>query len=115
MPYSLVMLATKAASSIAIPLVLLVLQATGYTPNTPIQPDSAVLGIRLVIGPVPALLLFAGIAFAALYPLSRETHRRIVQDLEARRLAARLLAARLLAARAGQAEAPAAALEQELA
>jgi GPH family glycoside/pentoside/hexuronide:cation symporter len=108
--YSLVMLAMKAASSISLPLVLLVLQATGYTPNTPIQPDSAVLGIRLVIGPVPALLLFAGIAFAALYPLSRETHRRIVQDLEARRLAARLLAAR-----AGQAEAPAAALEQELA
>jgi glycoside/pentoside/hexuronide:cation symporter, GPH family len=83
--YSLVMLAMKVASSITIPLVLLVLQFTGYTPGAAVQPQSALLGIRLVIGPVPALLLFGGILFAIFYPISRENHRRMVEDLELRR------------------------------
>jgi GPH family glycoside/pentoside/hexuronide:cation symporter len=83
--YSLVMLSNKVASSIAIPLVLLVLQATGYQPNSAIQPPSAMLGIRLAIGPIPALLLIGGILFAIFYPLSRESHARIVDELESRR------------------------------
>ena len=83
--YSLITLAQKVASSIAIPLVLLVLEWTGYTPNTLQQSKSALLGIRLVIGPLPALMLCIGIVFAVLYPISRESHRRIVQDLEDRR------------------------------
>lgn len=83
--YSLVTLSQKVASSIAIPLVLLMLQVTGYVPNSASQPASALLGIRLIIGPLPGLLLSAGIIFALLYPLSRETHRRIVQELEERR------------------------------
>jgi GPH family glycoside/pentoside/hexuronide:cation symporter len=83
--YSLVMLSNKVASSIAIPLVLLVLQATGYQPNSAIQPPSAMLGIRLAIGPIPALLLIGGILFAIFYPLSRESHAHIVEELESRR------------------------------
>jgi glycoside/pentoside/hexuronide:cation symporter, GPH family len=85
--YSLVMLTMKVASSITIPLVLLVLQVSGYVPAAAEQPASAITGIRLVIGPLPAVLLFGGILFALLYPLSRESHRRIVQEIEARRLA----------------------------
>jgi GPH family glycoside/pentoside/hexuronide:cation symporter len=84
--YSLVTLSQKVASSITIPLVLLMLQVTGYVPSAAEQPASALLGIRLVIGPLPGLLLSAGIIFALLYPLSRESHRRIVQELEERRL-----------------------------
>jgi len=83
--YSLVTLAQKVASSIAIPLILLILQVTGYVPTSASQPDSALLGIRLAIGPIPALLLCGGIIFAILYPLGRESHRRIVQELEVRR------------------------------
>jgi glycoside/pentoside/hexuronide:cation symporter, GPH family len=83
--YSLVTLAQKVASSIAIPLILLILQFTGYTPNSEVQPASAQLGIRLAIGPIPAILLCCGIAFAILYPLDRESHRRIVEELEERR------------------------------
>ncbi len=85
--YSLVTLAQKIASSISIPLILLILEVTGYTPNSAAQPESALLGIRLVIGPIPALMLCGGILFAILYPLSREKHHAIVQELEARRLA----------------------------
>jgi GPH family glycoside/pentoside/hexuronide:cation symporter len=84
--YSLVTLAQKVASSITLPLVLLMLQITGYAPGAAAQPASALLGIRLAIGPVPALMLCGGIVFAILYPLSRESHRRIVQELEARRI-----------------------------
>ena len=49
------------------------------------QPTSALLGIRLAIGPIPALLLCAGILFAILYPLGREKHQLIVKELEERR------------------------------
>lgn len=84
--YSLVTLMQKVASSIAIPFTLLILQLTGYIPNTAEQPLSAQTGIRLVIGPVPALLLLVGIAFALRYPLSREKHAQVVAELKARRV-----------------------------
>ena len=83
--YSLVTLTQKVASSIAIPLVLLMLQVTGYDAMAATQPPSALLGIRLAIGPIPALLLSGGIVFAILYPLGRQSHQRIVHELEARR------------------------------
>ncbi len=83
--YSLITLVQKIASSIAIPLVLLLLDVTGYVPNAAQQPVSALWGIRIVIGPIPAALLCGGILFAFLYPLSRERHAQIVQELEARR------------------------------
>jgi len=83
--YSLVTLFQKIASSIAIPLTLLILDVTGYVPNAAEQPTSALTGIRIMIGPIPAVLLITGILFAALYPLSRKEFTRIVQDLEARR------------------------------
>jgi GPH family glycoside/pentoside/hexuronide:cation symporter len=75
----------KVASSIAIPLILLLLDATGYAPNVAQQQPSALLGIRLVVGPIPAILLWTGILFAWLYPLRRAEHARIVAGLEERR------------------------------
>ena len=83
--YSLISLMQKVASSIAIPLILLLLDATGYAPNAAQQAQSALLGIRLVVGPIPAVLLWAGILFAWLYPLSRVEHAHIVTGLEERR------------------------------
>jgi len=83
--YSLMTLSQKVASSIAIPLVLLVLSATGYVPNSAEQPASAILGIRIVAGPIPAALLCLGLLFAALYPLGRESYTQIAQELENRR------------------------------
>ena len=84
--YSLVTLMQKVGSSIAIPLTLLVLEATGYLPNAAQQPSNALLGIRIVVGPIPAILLCIGILFALFYPLSRERHAQIKQELEMRRL-----------------------------
>jgi GPH family glycoside/pentoside/hexuronide:cation symporter len=83
--YSLISLSQKIASSIAIPLALLMLDRTGYIPNSAVQPANAVRGIRLLVGPIPAILLGIGILFAILYPLGREGYTRIAQELEDRR------------------------------
>jgi glycoside/pentoside/hexuronide:cation symporter, GPH family len=83
--YSLVTLMQKIASSIAIPLVLLVLDFTGYMPNSAQQPENALLGIRIVIGPIPAVILFLGILFAVMYPLDRERYAEVNLKLENRR------------------------------
>jgi GPH family glycoside/pentoside/hexuronide:cation symporter len=77
----------KVASSLAIPLILLLLDATGYAPNSAEQSSAALMGIRLVVGPIPAVLLWGGILFAWLYPLSRAEHAQIVANLEVRRAA----------------------------
>lgn len=85
--YSLITLAQKIATSVAVPLALLVLDFTGYIPNSPAQPVSAVNGIRIVAGPIPAALLCLGIFFALLYPLGRESYTEIARELESRRKA----------------------------
>jgi GPH family glycoside/pentoside/hexuronide:cation symporter len=83
--YSLITLAQKIAVSIALPLALLVLDRTGYIPNSAAQPQSAVNGIRLIAGPIPAVLMGLGIVFALLYPLGRENYTEIARQLEERR------------------------------
>jgi GPH family glycoside/pentoside/hexuronide:cation symporter len=83
--YSLITLAQKVATSAAVPLALVVLGLTGYVPNSTGQPASAITGIRIVAGPIPALLLCIGILFAVFYPLGRENYSQIARELEARR------------------------------
>jgi GPH family glycoside/pentoside/hexuronide:cation symporter len=66
------------------------LALSGYIPSgpgdiAPQQPDAALLTIRLAIGPLPALALIAGMVLTALYPVTRESHRRVVEELDARR------------------------------
>jgi GPH family glycoside/pentoside/hexuronide:cation symporter len=87
--YSQITLAQKVASSIAVPLVLLVLDSSGYVANSASQPPSAIAGIRFIAGPVPAITICLGILFTLLYPLGREKHREITRQLELRRKAAR--------------------------
>jgi GPH family glycoside/pentoside/hexuronide:cation symporter len=83
--YSLTTLTKKIATSIALPLVLLLLDATGYAPNIAQQTPEALLGIRIAIGPIPAVLLGIGIGFALKYPLDRDQFAEIVRKLDARR------------------------------
>ncbi len=73
--------------SVALPLALLVLNYSGYIPNSATQPPAAVTGIRLVAGPIPGILLGLGILFAALYPLGRENYNEIARHLEEQRKA----------------------------
>jgi len=83
--YSLITLMQKVASSIAVPLALLVLQITGYEPNAILQKPKALTGIRIIIGPIPAILLSCGIIFAILYPLNRKEFNQVKRKLEIRR------------------------------
>jgi GPH family glycoside/pentoside/hexuronide:cation symporter len=85
--YALVSLFKKVASSIALPLALLVLEWSGFVSNAPQQSEKAVWAIRILTGPVPALLLIGGILFALYYPLSREAHARTREAIAARQAA----------------------------
>ncbi len=87
MLYSMVTLSHKVATSIAILLVGLLLEAFSYRPNVAIQPPRAELAIRLITGPIPAVLLCLGILCALFYPLSRQRYDQIVKELESRRTA----------------------------
>jgi GPH family glycoside/pentoside/hexuronide:cation symporter len=83
--YSLITLIQKVASSIAIPMVGVLLELTHYQANSAQQPDSAILGIRMLVGPIPAVLLAIAIIFALKYPLDREQFATIVDELHSRR------------------------------
>ena len=84
--YSLVTLFRKVSSSISLPLILLVLDWSGYVSNAAVQNPQAVQAIRILMGPVPSVLLCAGIAFALLYPLGRERHAQMRAEIAARAL-----------------------------
>ena len=83
--YSLVTLFSKVTNALAIPLTLLILDFSGYIANADIQPQSTLTGIRLIVGPIPALLLVGGIIFAIFYPITREEHHKVVDTLASRR------------------------------
>jgi GPH family glycoside/pentoside/hexuronide:cation symporter len=68
-----------------------VLALTGYitpAPGTglPQQPSDAIQAIRVFMGPVPLVLLVLAILFAWRYPISRERHRALRDELAVRDL-----------------------------
>jgi len=84
--YSLITLMGKVGMAIAQPLSLLILQFTGFKEGQGVvQSASGLLGIRLVMGPLPAILLLSGIIMAIFYPLTRQQHHDIVEALRQRR------------------------------
>jgi GPH family glycoside/pentoside/hexuronide:cation symporter len=79
----------KLATGLAIWAMGQTLALTGYlTPTSgaplPQQPAEAVRAIRAFMGPVPAILLAMSIVFAWFYPISRERHRALRDELAAR-------------------------------
>jgi GPH family glycoside/pentoside/hexuronide:cation symporter len=80
----------KIALAIALFLVGKILDWAGFIPTTPgqslsSQPESALLVIRLLIGPVPALVLVFGLVCAYFYPITRSVHGEILLKLLERR------------------------------
>lgn len=61
------------------------LSLTGYSSQNAVQPDQALWAIRLLIGPLPALLLLGSLWFTYRYPISRDRHRQILEALEVQR------------------------------
>jgi GPH family glycoside/pentoside/hexuronide:cation symporter len=56
--------------------------AAGEAP--PVQPQQAIQAIRIFAGPVPAILLLLAIACAWYYPISRESHKALLEQLAER-------------------------------
>ncbi len=85
--YSLVTLFRKVCSSIAIPLTLIVLGWTGYVANSSQQPNLAILGIILLVGPLPAMLFLVGAFFARRLPITRQSFAEVREKLDLKRQA----------------------------
>ncbi|HVM70275.1 MAG TPA: MFS transporter [Anaerolineales bacterium] len=83
--YSMATLLKKIASAILLPVSLLILQWSGYVSNAPTQSPAAILTICMLMGPLPSVLLLAGILFAAFYPLNRSSHAQTRIEIAARR------------------------------
>ena len=83
--YSLVTLVGKIDGSLAVPLMLLVMGASGFQPNAAVQPASAILSIRLLTGVAPAVFLVLGILFALFYPLTRTRHAELRRKIAERK------------------------------
>ncbi|MCX6056467.1 MAG: glycoside-pentoside-hexuronide (GPH):cation symporter [Chloroflexi bacterium] len=83
--YSLVVTIRKIAASVSLPLILLVLDWTGYNPSLEVQPTRAIQGIQALIGPIPSVFLLIGIIFALFYPLTRERHAQVLSELANRK------------------------------
>jgi GPH family glycoside/pentoside/hexuronide:cation symporter len=75
-------LATKISEALALAAVGWVLTGFGYIPNVE-QTPSALLGIRLFFGLVPALFIFVSLPFLFKYPITRVSHAEVRRRLEA--------------------------------
>ncbi|KST65426.1 MFS transporter [Mastigocoleus testarum] len=51
----------------------------------PNQPNSVLWAIRLIIGPIPTLILIVGLVLAYFYPITRSKHEEILLKLKERR------------------------------
>ena len=85
--YSMVTLIGKIDGSVAVPLMLLVLGWSGFVPNAAVQTPSAIMAIRIMTGPVPAVVLCLGIVFALFYPITRKRHGAMRAEIAARKAA----------------------------
>jgi len=86
--YGFIVLLQKIGITIGLFLVLQALNWTGYIPSSggtvATQPQSALLAIRIAIGPLPTLCLLVGLVLAYFYPITREVHAEILLKLQER-------------------------------
>jgi GPH family glycoside/pentoside/hexuronide:cation symporter len=87
--YAFMVLLQKIGLALALFFVGLALEATGFiaaTPGSkvPVQPESALLAIRLAIGPLPTVVLAIGLVLVYWYPITREVHAEIRLKLQER-------------------------------
>jgi glycoside/pentoside/hexuronide:cation symporter, GPH family len=84
--YSFASLFQKGATGIAMVLMGQMLAWAGYITPTlggalPVQPAAAITAIRWFVGPIPIVLLLLGIVFAWRYPITRESHRAMRDEI----------------------------------
>jgi GPH family glycoside/pentoside/hexuronide:cation symporter len=80
MYYGVYGLTDKIMRTLGVFLVGIGLDIVGYIPNVD-QTVEALRGIRLIFGPVPAVLLLLVFPLLMRYPIDRESHNRLRQEL----------------------------------
>ncbi len=84
MYYSFMTLSRKIASSISLPIVLLLLDQSGYVPNVASQSAQALTTITFLFAGLPIILFGIAILTALRFPLSRARFNRIKSKLDKR-------------------------------
>lgn len=84
--YSFMILLQKVSLGLGLFIVGQVLEIFGFVEGTagqppPTQPESALQAIRWVVGPLPAVILLAGLVLTYFYPMTREAHDEILLQL----------------------------------
>ncbi|WP_035985132.1 MFS transporter [Leptolyngbya sp. KIOST-1] len=82
--YAFMTLLQKVGLALGLFLVSLALQFSGFVSEAAQQPDSALMAIRIFIGPVPMVLLLGAIALARFYPITRQMHEEMLLQLAER-------------------------------
>lgn len=88
--YSLMVLLQKFGLALGLFLVGIALEWSGFKETIPgqgipEQPASALMAIRVAIGPLPTLCLIVGLVLAYFYPITREVHAEILLKLKERK------------------------------
>ncbi|MBD2356069.1 MFS transporter [Tolypothrix sp. FACHB-123] len=89
--YGFMVLLQKFGLAFGLFLVGNALQAYGFKEavagqtELPTQPESALLAIRLAVGPLPTICLIAGLFLTYFYPITREMHAEIMLKLQQRK------------------------------
>jgi sugar (glycoside-pentoside-hexuronide) transporter len=73
----------KGAIGGAFVIVGFLLEYFGYQPDVE-QTERALLGIRLLFGPIPSLLLILGVIIFIRFPITKEVHEGILRQIEER-------------------------------
>jgi GPH family glycoside/pentoside/hexuronide:cation symporter len=85
--YGVMSLLQKTGVGVGVAVSLQILELSGFDQNLlpGQQPDSALLALRWMLGPVPTLILLLGILLVYFYPISRQRHSDILAELAVRR------------------------------
>jgi glycoside/pentoside/hexuronide:cation symporter, GPH family len=88
--YGFMVLLQKFGLALGLFLVGQALELAGFIATVPgqpapVQPESALLAIRLSIGPLPTVALIVGLVLAYFYPITKEVHAEILLKLRERK------------------------------
>ena len=79
--YGLWTFLTKVGQAFAALLIGIILNVFGYIPNV-VQSNKAIFGIRLLIGPITALLFIIANIILAFYPINKKKYEEIQQQIK---------------------------------
>ncbi|MCG8348371.1 MAG: MFS transporter [Chloroflexales bacterium] len=88
--YGFMVFLQKVGLGLGLYLVSVALQWQGFIEQPKpgdVQPESALTAIRILIGPVPTIVLICGIILTAFYPITKQKHAEIRAQLAARQAA----------------------------